>query len=230
MAEVVNAYAVEPGTGAQMQPWRVDVGEMAARLLARDHPWIVRKPGNVSQNARDGRRQRHHARSRLRIAQAQLPGRAVDIVPAQLQDFVAPASGQHQQPDRRRHMGPDRAFGFHFVQRPAQAPELRIREEPLARARSVPAHRPAGVLADLAKAPVLGQRHHLRHDLQHRIRRVGLAAHLVVQLRGMLGRDLPDEHGSECRKNVIVERRPVDLGPRRRHPCPRPREHRRRAW
>ena len=51
MAEVVKAYAVEPGTGAQMQPWRVDVGEMAARLLARDHPWIVRKPGNVSQNA-----------------------------------------------------------------------------------------------------------------------------------------------------------------------------------
>ena len=62
---------------------------------------------------------------------------------------------------------------FHRVQRQAQPPELRICKEPLAVACLILAHRPTGVPAALPKAPVLGQRQHLCHDLHDLGSRIG---------------------------------------------------------
>ena len=47
----------------------------------------------------------------LAVAQSQLAGLEVQVVPAQAGDFVAPASGQHEETDSRRRIGGGQTFG-----------------------------------------------------------------------------------------------------------------------
>ena len=61
--------------------------------------------------------ERHQPRTRLGVGQANLAGLDVHLPSVQRHDLVAPASGQHQQPDRRRRMDRDRPFRLYLVQR-----------------------------------------------------------------------------------------------------------------
>ena len=215
MPQVMDTYIFEPGPGTHDQPRIVDVGHARTRLLPGDHPRVVRNPGNFRQHAGHGGCQRHHARAALAVAQPQLPRRPVDVVPPELQHLVAPAPGQHQQPDRRRRMPRHLPLRLQLIDRPAEPAILLVRQEPLARVRPVLAHRPAWVRPVLPQAPFDGQRQHLGHDLQHRVRRMGLAAHRVMQFHHLLAPDLAHTHLAQRRQDVVVERPPVDLRARR---------------
>ena len=214
MTQVMDTYIFQPGPGTHDQPRIVDVGHAHARLLPGDHPRVVRNPGNFRQHALHRQRQRHHARAGLAVAQPQLPHRPIHVVPPQLQHLVAPASGQHQQPDRRR-MERQLPLRLQLVDRPAEPAVLLTGQEALARVRPVLAHRPARVRPVLPQAPFDGQRQHLGHDFQDRVRRMGLAAHRVMQFHHLLTPDLANTHLAQRRQDVVVERPPVDLRARR---------------
>ena len=220
--QIVEAHVVQPGLGPYERPRIVDVLEAGARPPPGDRVRVVLNPGYGIQNVRRRGRQRHHARAGLAVAQPQFARRPVDIVPAQLQHLVASAPCEHQQPDRRRRVPRHRPPGLQPVERPAEPAVLGVRQEPLTRPRPVLAHRPARVRPGLAQAPLHSQGQHLADDLEHRVRRMRLAAHRMVQFRHLHAPDRADRHLPQRRQDVVVERPPVDPGGRcraaRRHP------------
>ena len=58
MAEVVNSHPVESGAGSDTPPGVLQVGEVQARLAARDHPRIVLIAGQGGQQPYSGGRKR----------------------------------------------------------------------------------------------------------------------------------------------------------------------------
>ena len=101
MSQVVQAHPSETGALADAIPGVVDVALMRAPFLARKHPWVAGFAGQVLQHLRRRWRQRHHAGPGLRIAQAKLAHLEVHVLPAQTENLVSSAPGQHQQPNGR---------------------------------------------------------------------------------------------------------------------------------
>ena len=114
--------------------------------------------------------QGHHARACLAVAEPKLACGAVHIVPAEREDLVQPAAGEHEEAERGDGVGRDRALspglGLRLRQRLAQAPVLLAGEEALALSLFVFAHGTAGVGAVRHEAPGGGQREHLGEDRQ----------------------------------------------------------------
>ena len=77
-------------------------GEKCPCLAAGKHPRVAVDTRQPRQHLRRRLVERHHPRPRLGIAQPQLAGFDVHILPAQPENLVSPAPGQHQQPDRLR--------------------------------------------------------------------------------------------------------------------------------
>ena len=64
--------------------------------------------GGTLEHPQHGCRQGNHTRTRLGVPDPQLARRAVHVIPAQRQNLALPASGQHQQADRRNRQQPHR--------------------------------------------------------------------------------------------------------------------------
>ena len=166
----MNAHALKSGARLDAVPVVGQVRQAGAGLPAADDPGIAFDALDAVEHLLDRRRQRHHARAPLAVAEPQLARRAVDVVPLQGEDFGFTAAGQHQQPDRRDRRRPHRAGGFRLAQGHAGASVLFRRQEPFPGLLAVVAHRLAGIAAVGHKLPGLGQREHLR---QHRDDMVG---------------------------------------------------------
>ena len=110
MAEVVDAHVVEAGAGAEAVPLGGDGGEMGARLLADDDPGVGGHAADACQHRFRRGCQRHHAGARLAVAQPKLACGAVHIVPAEREDLVQPAAGEHEEAERGDGVGGDRAL------------------------------------------------------------------------------------------------------------------------
>ncbi len=131
------------------------------------------------------------------------------------------APSEHQQAQRRNRPGLHHARGFRLAHRLTESPPFLRRQKAFAGRLSVPAHRTAGVDARRNPSPPLGQREHLRQDLD---RPVGQTRHLakrMVQLGNIKSRDLiktlPAQHGQD----VAIEYPPISsrrlLGAVNRH-------------
>ena len=110
MPEVVYAHVVEAGAGAEPIPLGGDGGEMRARLLADDDPGVDGDAADPRQHRFRRGCQRHHAGARLAVAQPKLACGAVHIVPAEREDLVQPAAGEHEEAERGDGVERDRAL------------------------------------------------------------------------------------------------------------------------
>ena len=135
VAQVVNAHVFQLGLLANYPPRCVQVAQAGTGAAPEDHPRVVGLPGQLGQDLPCRRRQRHRARAGLGIAQAKLVVFEVDVFPAQRQDFVAPAAGQHQQPEPRGCRGRDPAVALELVEHSPQSREFLLRQEALAASR-----------------------------------------------------------------------------------------------
>ena len=179
---------------------------MRAPLLARNHPWVAGYAGKVLQHLRRRRRQRHDPGTGLRIAQAKLARLEVHVLPAQTQNLVAPAPGQHQQPDGRRSVPGGKSFGRRGVEGAPEPVELLRGEEPLVLGlHLVPAHESAGILPGRAQLPRLGQVEHLDEHVERPVCHRGLLAQLVLKRQDVLALDLRDLDLSQRRHDVLSE-------------------------
>ena len=104
----------------------------APRSTPGNDPRIVGLPGQSGQDLSRRRRQRDRACARLGVAQAKLVVFEIDVLPTERQDFIASASGQHQQPEPCRRGGRDLALRLEFVEHGAQPHEFPLRQEALA--------------------------------------------------------------------------------------------------
>ena len=98
---IVKAHVLHPGALPQAPPHLVEIGQVRVLLLARDHPRVAVDARDAPENPFHRGRQRHPPRPGLRVADPDLPRRAVDVVPPQRRDLVLAAPGKQQQPDRR---------------------------------------------------------------------------------------------------------------------------------
>ena len=73
-------------------------------------------------------------RAGLHIAKMKLARREFHIHPAQRQDLVAPAAGEHQRPERGHRARTDLAFGFDLAQHTPETSERLVGEKALAAA------------------------------------------------------------------------------------------------
>ena len=105
MADVVDAHVVEPGPRTDALPRPVHVGHVPAGLGARNHPGIVRLARQGLQDVHRRRRQVNGAGAGFPVDDADLGLVEIDMLPAQGQDLVPAAAGQHQQADRRHRAG-----------------------------------------------------------------------------------------------------------------------------
>ena len=206
MTQVVQAHAVETGTLADAVPGVIDVALMRAPLLPREHPRIAGYPRQVLQHLRHRRRHRHQPGSGLRIAQAKLSRLEVHVLPAQAENLISPAPGEHQQPDGRRSVPRGQPFGRCGVKGASEPAELVWGEEPLVlRLNLVPTHESTGILPRWTQLPHLGQVEHLDEHVERPIRHRGLLAQLVVERQNVLALDLGNLELSESRHDVLGE-------------------------
>ena len=113
VSEVVDPHVVQPGLLLDPPPVVREAGQSGAIGLApRSTQGTSVGPLDAVEHLQDRPGQRHHAGTCLRIAQAQHPRGAVDIVPFQGEDLVRPAAGQHQQAGRRDRGGHHRTLGL----------------------------------------------------------------------------------------------------------------------
>ena len=111
VAEVVDAHVVEAGAGAEARvPLGGDGGEVGARLLADDDPGVCGDAADPRQHRFRRGCQGHHAGARLAVAQPKLACGAVHIVPAEREDLVQPAAGEHEEAECGDGVGGDRAL------------------------------------------------------------------------------------------------------------------------
>ena len=101
MAEIVQPDILQSGPRPDGEPEMSDSAQTCFWVAARKHPGTVDPARQGLENADRGRGQLDRAGTSLGVGQVELAGIEVDILPAQGQDFVLPASGQHQQTDRR---------------------------------------------------------------------------------------------------------------------------------
>ena len=218
VAEVVDAHVIEAGVGAEAIPVCGDGGEVGAGLLADDDPGVVRHTLNPRQHGLCGGCEGHHAGAGLAVAQAKLASGAVDIVPAEGEDLVEPAAGEHEQPQRRDGVGRDRAlharFGLCLGLREChtQPAVLLAGEEALALLLLIFAHAPAGVGAVRREAPGRGEGEHLGEHRERAVGGTGCLPQAVVERRHVGGLDHGERHHAERGQDVVLERAPVDAG------------------
>ena len=105
MSDIVNAHIVEPGPRADDLPRPVDVGHVRARLVSRNDPGIAGLAQQGLEDADRRRRQVNRAGASLAVGEMNLGRVEIDMLPAQGQDFVSAAAGQHEQTDRRHGAG-----------------------------------------------------------------------------------------------------------------------------
>ena len=216
VSEVVDAHVVETGVGTQAVPVGGDGGEVGAGFLADDDPWVVRHTGDPCQHRLCRGRKRDHARARLAVAQAKLAGGAVDIVPAQGQDLIEAAAGEHEEAQRRDGVGRDRALyaglhlGLRLRERHTEPAVLVSGEEAFALLLLIFAHAPAGVGAVRHQAPGAGQGEHLGEDGERAVCSPWGLAQAVVERRHMRCLDHGKRHHAQRRQDVVLERAPVD--------------------
>ena len=110
VAEVVDAHVVEAGAGAEAVPLGGDGGEVGARLLADDDPGVGGDAADARQHCLRRGCERDHAGAGLAVAQPKLACGAVHIVPAQREDLVQTAAGEHEEAERCDGVGGDRAL------------------------------------------------------------------------------------------------------------------------
>ena len=113
-----------PARARSLIPLGGDGGEVGARLLADDDPGVVRHAADPRQHRLGGGCQRHHAGAGLAVAQAKLACGAVHIVPAQREDLVQAAAGEHEEAERGDGVGGDRALSSRPRPPPPPAPGL----------------------------------------------------------------------------------------------------------
>ena len=118
VAQVVQAHVVEAGAGAHLAPGLEQAGEPGAGLGAGDHPGVAGQALDRRQHLRRLGRERDRARAGLAVAQMQLLRLQAHVLPAQRQDLVAPAAGQHQQAQRRRRVRGEAPGRLELVQGP----------------------------------------------------------------------------------------------------------------
>ena len=213
--EVVNASVLETGPRPDPQPVVIEVRQAPSRPRTRDHPRIAGDPGKTGQHRARGRRERHHPRPRLAVAQLEPARPQVDVFPLQVQDLVPAAAGQHQQPERRNRRCLDRrpsplpGPGLDVVQDPPEPAELLLRQKPLPLVLLVLADGASRVRPCLPQAPHLGQGEHLVQDVEHLVRPVRGPAKAVVQRRDVLALDRSHRHVAERRQDPPGEGAPV---------------------
>ena len=95
----MNPHVFEPGPPANHNPLGVQVGQAPAYPGPRNHPGVVRKPGQGREHRCRRGRQRHSPCSRLCVPKPQLSRLEVHVLPPERQDLIPPAPGQHQQPE-----------------------------------------------------------------------------------------------------------------------------------
>ena len=97
--------------------WRV----WLPRLGAGDRPGVVGQTRQRRQHRRGLGRERDRARAGLAVAQSELLRLQAHVLPAQRQDLVAPAAGQHEQAERRRRVGRDAPLRLQPIEDLAEA-------------------------------------------------------------------------------------------------------------
>ena len=102
MTQVMNAHPLQPGARLDAVPVISEVRQAEAALAARDDPGIALDAIDAVQHLQDRRRQRHHARAPLGVAEPELARRAVHVVPAQGENFGLATAGQDHQADTVR--------------------------------------------------------------------------------------------------------------------------------
>ena len=107
----MKAHVAQAGPRPDFLPGAVQAADMLPGA-AGNYEGIVRKPRDAGQQLRRLGRQRYRPAAGLGVFQPQFPGGAVDIVPLQGQDLVAPAAGQQQQAERRDRGGIFRTVPF----------------------------------------------------------------------------------------------------------------------
>ena len=83
MAEVVNSHPVESGAGSDTPPGVLQVGEVPARLAARDHTRIVLIAGQGGQQPYGGGRKRDRPPAGLGVWEPKLACVEIDMLPAE---------------------------------------------------------------------------------------------------------------------------------------------------
>ena len=116
--QVVDAHVVQPRAGAHLAPGLEQAGEPGAGLRAGDHPGVAGVARQLGQHLRRLGRELDRARAGLAVGKAQLLRLQPHVLPAQREDLVAPAAGEHEQAERRRRMGREAPGGLELVQGP----------------------------------------------------------------------------------------------------------------
>ena len=105
VSQVMDSHVVEVRAGADAAPGVLEIGQMGARLPADDHPRVVVRTGKGREDVHRRAGERHHPRTGLAVAEMKLGRVEIGMLPAQGQDFVPAAAGEHQQTDRRHRFG-----------------------------------------------------------------------------------------------------------------------------
>ena len=195
-----------------------DGAEVRARLLADDDPGVVGHAHYPGQHGLGGGCEGDHAGAGLAVAEAELACGAVHVVPAQREDLVQAAAGEHEEAERRDGVGGDRAVHARLCVR------LRLRqhrfpsagtprgEEALALLLPVLADGAAGVGAVGHQAPGGGEGEHLGEDHEGAVGGAGRVAQAVVQGLDVGALDHAERHHAEGGEDVVLQRAPVDAG------------------
>ncbi|MCY4182403.1 MAG: hypothetical protein OXF43_05885 [Gammaproteobacteria bacterium] len=190
--EIVNAHVVQARAGADEPPGHVEILVVPTGFLAGEHPGASRHAGQPFQHAPGGRRNRHGPRASLGVAQLNLPGPKVHLVPAQGQNLALAAAGQHQQPECPHNIGRHPALGLELAKRAAQAAEFLVGEKTLAAALLELAHEPAGVAAFRRNFPQLGHFEQPRQQFQDLVGHDWRLPQAVMQRRDAPAPDLSE--------------------------------------
>ena len=209
MPQVMQADVFEPRVLAHPVPGVVEVDQAGALLPAREHPRIAGRAGEAVEHSRDGGGQRHHPRTGLRIREPHLAGVEIQVVPAKPEDFVAPASGQHEEADGGRRMGRGEPLGGSRPERLAEPEELLAGEEPLVLLDPEAGHAPARVAAGWPPAPRIRQIEHLDQDVGRPVGDGRHAVQAVVEGEDVLVLDICDEALAEGRHDMLAQHEPV---------------------
>ena len=148
MAEVMDPYILESGLLANDLPRRVQVGHARAGITPGKDPGVVGLSRQIDEDLFRCRGQRDGPHAGFPVRQSHLADLEVQVVPAQSEDFVAPASGQHEEADGRRRMSGGQMFRGCGPERLAEPVQLLAGQEALVllnlEARDAPARVGAG--------------------------------------------------------------------------------------
>ena len=178
-------------------------------FLAGKHPRIVGRAGEAVEHSHDGGGERHHASTRFCVGEPHLAGVEVEVVPPQPEDFVAAASGEHEEPDGGGRVGRGEPLFRGRPQRLAEPEELFAGQEPLVLLDPEAGHAPGRVAARGTPAPPVRQVEHLD---QHVGRPVGDCRHVVqavVKGENVLVFDVRDEALAEGRHDMLAQHEAV---------------------